>query len=416
MSAGPAALGGLSAKGAIAPGRDADLVVFAPDESFVVDPARLHHRNPVTPYAGQELTGVVRGRLAARATSRHGGRSRGVVGGVDTGPVGRLLRREDHVNRFTDLPDLASRTLAGSVCAANDELFASRENLIRPEPPEAVHTFGHKGKEYDGWETRRRREPGVDWAIVRLGVPGVVRGVVVDTAYFLGNYPPHVSVEAVSVEGYPSRAELAALSWEPILEKSPAAGGTANEYAVTDDRVWTHVRLTIHPDGGVARFRVHGDSCSGPALPVRHDRSRRPGERWVAGRVLGRLLRFRGREPDPAGPGAGHGRGLGERPASRRRQRLGAVPAGRGGRRTTCRAGHVVLRRKRARRVRLSGCSAAPDDVDSAQWFDLVPKQRSQPDTRHRFLVDEERPVTHVRLDVYPDGGMARLRVWGELV
>ncbi|HJR39141.1 MAG TPA: hypothetical protein VJ819_12235, partial [Nocardioidaceae bacterium] len=98
---------------------------------------------------------------------------------------------------FTELPDLASRALGGSVVHANDELFAARENLIKPllpvfDPAE----FSPRGKVYDGWETRRRREPGNDHAVVRLGVPGVVHGVVVDTAWFTGNYPPEVSVEA----------------------------------------------------------------------------------------------------------------------------------------------------------------------------------------------------------------------------
>src|SRR6266498_5414458 len=106
---------------------------------------------------------------------------------------------------FLVLPDLASRRLGGSVVAANDELFAERENLIKPEPPAfSSYTFGHKGQIMDGWETRRRREAGHDWAIVRLGVPGVVRDVVVDTSYFTGNYPPEVSVEGAAVDGYPS--------------------------------------------------------------------------------------------------------------------------------------------------------------------------------------------------------------------
>lgn len=106
---------------------------------------------------------------------------------------------------FTDLPDLASRTLGGSVVSANDELFAPRENLITPGP--AGHTpgvFGPRGQLYDGWETRRRRDVGHDWAVVRLGAAGVIRGVVVDTAWFTGNYPPEISVEATSAEGYPS--------------------------------------------------------------------------------------------------------------------------------------------------------------------------------------------------------------------
>ncbi len=71
---------------------------------------------------------------------------------------------------FARLPDLASRALSGAVVAANDEFFAEKENLVLPEPPAAVADFGHKGKVYDGWETRRRRTPGHDWAIVRLGV------------------------------------------------------------------------------------------------------------------------------------------------------------------------------------------------------------------------------------------------------
>ena len=130
---------------------------------------------------------------------------------------------------FTQMTDLASRQLAGSVTAANDELFAERENLIKPEEPQySTYTFGHKGQVYDGWETRRRREPGHDHAIVRLGAAGVVRGVVVDTAFFKGNYPPEVSVEGTGVEGYPSAAELQEAEWEPLVPRSPVKGDAQN--------------------------------------------------------------------------------------------------------------------------------------------------------------------------------------------
>ena len=84
---------------------------------------------------------------------------------------------------FTALPDLASRTLGANVSAANDELFAQRENLIRPEAPFFdPNEFGHKGKVYDGWETRRRRDDGHDYAIVRLGKPGIIHGIIIETA------------------------------------------------------------------------------------------------------------------------------------------------------------------------------------------------------------------------------------------
>jgi allantoicase len=166
---------------------------------------------------------------------------------------------------FTRLPDLASRLLGGAVVWANDELFAERENLIKDVEPEySTFTFGHKGQVYDGWETRRHREPGHDWALVRLGVPGIVRGVVVDTAFFKGNYPPDVSVEGTAVEGHPSPEELNAAEWFPLVPKSPAKGHFRNAYAVGHPERVTHVRLCQYPDGGVARLRVHGDVVPDP--------------------------------------------------------------------------------------------------------------------------------------------------------
>jgi allantoicase len=245
---------------------------------------------------------------------------------------------------FTALPDLASRQLGGSVVVANDELFAQRENLIKPEPSVfAVHEFGHKGKVYDGWETRRRREPGHDWAVVRLGAPGVVFGVVVDTSWFAGNYPPSISIEAARIDGYPAAAEVDGATWETLVDESAALGDTANTYAVDDDRVWTHVRLSIYPDGGVARFRVHGVVV--------------PDVRFLTGTVDLAALENGGdligcsdafpAEPDHAWSGPADGPRLGERPSARRRQRLRDLPACRRGGCRARRDRHVVLRGQR---------------------------------------------------------------------
>src|SRR5918998_4991106 len=166
----------------------------------------------------------------------------------------------------TRLPDLASRALGGAVLAANDESFAAKENLVLPHPAQALPGFGHRGREYDGWETRRRRSPGSDWAVVRLGVPGIVRAVVVDTAHFIGNHPPQASVEATAVEGHPALAELERADWQPLLPLSDLAGDTANTFPVESTRRATHVRLAICPDGGVARLRVHGTPVPHPPL------------------------------------------------------------------------------------------------------------------------------------------------------
>jgi len=122
------------------------------------------------------------------------------------------------------LPDLAARSLGGGVVFATDELFAASDHLVHDQAPVYnPHSFGPKGQIYDGWESRRRRTPGHDHAIVRLGVPGIVRGVVVDTAFFTGNYPPEVSVEGCGVEGHPAPDELAVASWFTLVPRSPVA-------------------------------------------------------------------------------------------------------------------------------------------------------------------------------------------------
>ncbi len=158
---------------------------------------------------------------------------------------------------FGRLPDLTARRAGGSVVCASDELFAEKENLIKPGPASfAARTFGHKGQIYDGWETRRRRSPGHDWAIIRLGMPGTVSGIVVDTAFFTGNHPPEISVEGCGAEGYPGPDELAAADWLPLVPRTAVTGDAVNEFEVSAPWRVTHVRLRMYPDGGVARLRA----------------------------------------------------------------------------------------------------------------------------------------------------------------
>ena len=168
---------------------------------------------------------------------------------------------------FVGLPDLASRALGGGVVAANDELFAERENLIKPEPPQySAYTFGHKGQVYDGWETRRRREPGHDWALVAARPAGRRARRRRRHGLLQGQLSAEVSVEGAAVEGHPSPEELAAADWTSLVPRSAVKGDAANEFAVAERQRWTHVRLRLYPDGGVARLRVHGEVVPDPRL------------------------------------------------------------------------------------------------------------------------------------------------------
>lgn len=319
----------------------------------------------------------------------------------------------------TQLVDLASRRLGGSVVFANDEFFAEKENLITAEPPVfAAGDFGHKGKVYDGWETRRRREPGFDYAIVRLGCPGIVHDVIVDTAFFRGNYPPEISVEGVCVARYCSPAELAGLNWQPLVPRSQAAGDTANRYPVEDGRRWTHVRLTIYPDGGVARLRVHGEVVPDPAfltgtvdLAAIENGARvtgcsdaffsPPSNLLMPG--LPRVMSDGWENARRRGPGHDYvqvrlaGAGLIRRTEIDTSYFVGNAP------------GWIALSAAR------DPDAADEQGVGGPSWRELLPRTSVQPDTRHRFAVADADEVATIRLDVFPDGGLSRLRVYGEL-
>lgn len=328
---------------------------------------------------------------------------------------------------FTHLTDLADRRLGAGVVAANDEFFAERENLLTPGPavfdPER---FGHKGKIMDGWETRRRRGVSAaaphpcaddhDWALVRLGVPGVVRGLVVDTAHFRGNYPQAVSVQAACVPGAPSPGELLApeVTWTEIVPRTEIGGHAANAFAVTAERRFTHLRLNQHPDGGVARLRVYGEAAPDPA--------------WLAalgtfdlvalengGSVEDASDRFYSPATNTIRPG--RSAVMADGWETRRRRDKGNDWI------RYALAGQATVRAVEIDTGYLKGNAAGwaallgRDGADGT-WHELVARTRLQPDTVHRFLLGAEaaaRPLTQVRLDIFPDGGVARLKLHGSL-
>jgi allantoicase len=323
------------------------------------------------------------------------------------------------------MPDLLR--LRGSVVAASDEFFAAKENLIKADAPTFVpNTFGARGQVYDGWETRRRRGPGgtlpertaSDWVIVRLGVPGVVRSIVVDTSFFTGNYPQACSAEACSVSGYPTAEELTAetTAWWEIVPRGLLTGDARHAFNVASGRRITHVRLNIFPDGGVARLQVHGEVVPDPAMleGLTFDLAALENGADIADRSD----QYYSAPRNVISPGLS--RVMTEGWETRRRRKAGhewlvVRLAGRG----VIDLAEIDTSWYRGNQpdtasLQTLDATTGAALTDKVAWRDLLPPVRLLPDTPHRFRVHGA-PATHVRLNIFPDGGVARLRLYGSL-
>lgn len=326
------------------------------------------------------------------------------------------------MSEFTELVDLAAARLGGGVVLANDEFFAPKEALLLESAPVFIEgKYTERGKWMDGWETRRRRDAGYDWCIVRLGVPGIVRGFVVDTAFFRGNYPDACSIEAAALPGVPDHATLQAAPWRELLPKSQLQGDTRNLFAIASNERVTHLRLNIFPDGGVARLRVHGEAA--PDWP----RLQKRGQVDLAavengGRVISASDMFFGHRHNLIMPGRGVSMGDGWE--TKRRRGPGhdwvVVRLGHAGTIERIEIDTIHFKGNAPGRCSIEACSA-PDSTNDVTpeigWQELLPSAALRPDTLHGFE-DEVLAVgnaTHVRLNIFPDGGVSRLRVFGRV-
>jgi allantoicase len=325
-------------------------------------------------------------------------------------------------NPFRQWVRLEQRRLGSRVVYATDDFFAPKERLINPEPPVFIaDKYDDNGKWMDGWESRRKRGPGHDYCIVRLGIPGRVHGVDINTAFFTGNYPPFASIDAcVSDQEIPGDET----QWVEFLPKQALAGNSHNFFATEPTSVVTHLRLHIYPDGGVARLRIYGE-----VLP---DWSRVDSARAIdllaienGGRALICSDEHFGSMHNLNLSGRGINMGDGWETARRRTPGNDWVVLA---------LGHAgVIEEVEIDTVHFKGnypdrasiqaafvdAPASPEELASAseRWPALLPESKLEMDKQH-FFRDELRrlgAVTHVRLSIYPDGGVSRLRLNGRI-
>jgi allantoicase len=316
---------------------------------------------------------------------------------------------------FTDLVDLAAERLGGAVLFCNDEFFAEKDNLLRAEAAVFIPgKYTDRGKWMDGWETRRRRVPGHDWCIVRLGVPGVVRGVVVDTSHFTGNYPSAFSLEACSAPAHATLDELEGARWVELHGKADLKGDTKNAFPVEVPWRATHVRLRIYPDGGVARLRVHGEVLPDPRWlgrpSVEQDVDLAAVEH--GGVVVAASDNFYGPRHAVVMPGRAHDMSDGWETKRTRRDGPEWV--------VVRLAAEGVLHRIDIDTWRFRGnapesAAVAVGASEEGPWIDVLPRTRLLPHTLHVFdtEIGSHPPSRYARLSTWPDGGVSRLRLIG---
>ena len=322
---------------------------------------------------------------------------------------------------FRDLADLASARVGARALAANDEFFAPKSNLVKPEPAIFVPgKFTSRGKWMDGWESRRRRTPGHDWCIVALGLRGVIHGVNVDTRFFTGNYPSHCSIDALDWQGKGEPLKIAADRWTTILEKSALRGDGDNLFEIGDRRPWTHVRLNIFPDGGVARLRVYGEAAIDWGRIVRARATIDLASILNGGLVIGARDMHFGARDNMIMPG--RAKNMGDGWETRRRRGPGhdwaIVRLGRLGVVSRIEIDTNHFKGNFPESASLEGCfapHATLETLESALWIELLPRTKLRGHHRHFFSkeIRQVGPISHVRLNIFPDGGVSRLRIHG---
>jgi allantoicase len=320
-----------------------------------------------------------------------------------------------------ELPDLVSARVGGRALYANDEFFAPRSCLVKPEPAVFIPgKYTARGKWMDGWETRRRRTPGHDWCVLELGLRGRLYVADVDTSHFVGNQPEQASLEACDHRGPSTRAALESAAWTLVLPPSRLAPGASNPLRLKGEGPFTHVRLNIFPDGGVARLRLRGEV----AVDLARLRDRLVDLAAIenGGLVLGASDMHFGAKEHLILPGRAPS--MAEGWETRRRRGPGhdwaVVKLGAPGRVEMVEIDTAHFKGNFPESAALEGClapGASLAGLASASWQELLPRTKLRAHTRHYFAKQLRAlgPFSHVRLLIYPDGGVSRLRIHGRL-
>lgn len=323
---------------------------------------------------------------------------------------------------FTKLTDLAAERLGGKTLLCSDDFFAEMENLLKPGRGVFIaDKYTDRGKWMDGWESRRKRGPGYDWCVIKLATTGIIHGVDIDTNHFLGNHPPFASIEAANIPSAYQINNFDAVEWKEILPKSPLNPGSQHWFEIADKSVYSHLRLNIYPDGGVARLKVYGEVVKDWNSIGKEEIIDLASALNGAKSVLCNDMFFSHMD-NLIMPGRGINMGDGWETKRNR---------------TPNNKDWVIVRLAHAGSIKkalidtchfkgnypdscmIEGCNV-PEGTDfatsSIEWLPILPQLKLQPDHEHFYekeILNADAVFNHVRLTIFPDGGISRMKLGG---
>ena len=315
--------------------------------------------------------------------------------------------------------NLASARLGAQAIFATDDFFAPKERLLHDTDPVFIDDkFDDHGKWMDGWESRRKRVAGHDYCDVRLARSGTIYGVVVDTSHFTGNYPPEISLQAC----YSETAPTDDTDWVTLITKTAIQGDSLKAFAVDNDGLFTHVRLHIYPDGGVARLKVYGEpQCNWEA--VADDEIKDLALSLNGGRAIACSDEHFGKMSNILLPDKGINMGDGWETARRRGPGHDwvIIALGHPGKLKKIILDTAFFKGNYPDRCSIQAAclETVPENIEtvSESWQELLPEQKLEMDRVHNFdqQIIDLGAVSHIRLNIYPDGGVSRLRLFGTI-
>jgi allantoicase len=271
----------------------------------------------------------------------------------------------------------------------------------------------------DGWESRRKRTPGHDWAVVQLAAPGRIKGFDIDTNFFLGNHPPHASIEAVYLPDPSGVKDWDNVEWKEILHKSHLDAGSQNFYESYSNEIFTHIRLHIYPDGGVARLRVYGEVYKDWSSANQDETidlaSALNGAKTIACNDM-----FFSDKSNLLMPNRGANMGDGwetKRNRTPNNRDWVVIQLATPGIIEKAIIDTAHFKGNYPDSCSLEGCLAehSEDALNGkAPWSTILPQQTLSADNEHTFPIENKNVFSHVRLNIFPDGGISRIRLWGK--